>query len=327
MTGTRVATMQAAVITEPGRIELASVPMPEPGEGQVRIKLEGCGVCASNIPPWEGREWFSYPMAPGALGHEGWGIVDAVGEGVSEFREGDRVAFLSDKSYAEYDLANADSVVRIPDSLAGQPFPGEPLGCAMNIFRRSGINPGDKVAIVGIGFLGSLLSRLASDAGATVLALDRKQSSLNTAAVMGAKRGVLMDDHWRIIEEVKGLTDGRFCDVVIEATGKQWPLDLAAELTKERGRLIVAGYHQDGLRQVNMQLWNWRGLDVINAHEREHQVYIQGIRDAIDAVASGKLDPRPLYAHRLPLHRLDEALTLTQTRPEGFMKALVEMEG
>ena len=65
------------------------------------------------------------------------------------------------------------------------------------------------------------------------------------------------------------LTGGRFCDVVIEAVGKQWPLDLAAELAGERGRLIIAGYHQDGLRQVNMQLWNWRGLDVINAHQRD----------------------------------------------------------
>jgi len=54
---------------------------------------------------------------------------------------------------------------------------------------------------------------------------------------------------------------------VIEAAGQQWPLDLATELTRERGRLIIAGYHQDGPRQINMQLWNWRGLDVINAHE------------------------------------------------------------
>ena len=75
---------------------------------------------------------------------------------------------------------------------------------------------------------------------------------------------------------VKELTGGAFCDRVIEAVGKQWPLDLAAELTRERGRLIVAGYHQDGPRQVNMQLWNWRGLDVINAHERDPEVYMRG---------------------------------------------------
>jgi len=113
--------------------------------------------------------------------------------------------------------------------------------------------------------------------------------------------------------------------VVIEATGKQWPLDLAAELTRERGRLVIAGYHQDGPRQVNMQLWNWRGLDVINAHERDPQVYVAGIREAIAAVCDGALDPLPLYTHTLPLERLTEGLTLTAERPDGFIKALVLM--
>jgi threonine dehydrogenase-like Zn-dependent dehydrogenase len=112
---------------------------------------------------------------------------------------------------------------------------------------------------------------------------------------------------------------------VIEAVGKQWPLDLAGELTRERGRLIVAGYHQDGPRQVNMQLWNWRGLDVINAHERDPRRYVDGIRRAVGAVEEGRMDPAPLYTHRYPLDRLQEALEATRDRPEGFMKALVTM--
>jgi threonine dehydrogenase-like Zn-dependent dehydrogenase len=132
-----------------------------------------------------------------------------------------------------------------------------------------------------------------------------------------------MHDHWAIIEQVKALTGDAMCERVIEAVGKQWPLDLAAELTRERGRLIVAGYHQDGPRQVNMWLWNWRGLDVINAHERDPKVYAQGIREAVDAVASGRLDPSPLYTHRFPLERLGEALDATRDKPDGFLKALV----
>ena len=140
---------------------------------------------------------------------------------------------------------------------------------------------------------------------------------------MGAAETVPMDDHNRIIERVKELTGGVFCDRVIEAVGKQWPLDLAAELTRERGRLIVAGYHQDGPRQVNMWLWNWRGLDVINAHERDREVYMRGIREAVAAVASGRLDPRSLYTHSFPLDRLDDALDATRDRPDGFLKALV----
>jgi threonine dehydrogenase-like Zn-dependent dehydrogenase len=317
--------MKAAVLTGPGQIDIRDVAIPAPGPGQVRIRLEGCGVCASNLTPWSGPEWMQFPTEPGALGHEGWGVVDAVGEGV-HMPLGRRVAALSFRSYAEYDVADEASVIGLPDVLDGQAFPGEPLGCAMNIFRRSNIKAGETVAIVGIGFLGAILTRLASRAGARVIAVSRRPFSLELARRMGAGQTIPMDDHYAIIETVRGLTDGRFCDCVIEAVGKQWPLDLAAELTRERGRLIIAGYHQDGPRQINMQLWNWRGLDVINAHERDSRLYVQGIGEALQAVTSGELDPRPLYTHTFPLERLDEALNATRDRPDGFLKALVLMQ-
>jgi threonine dehydrogenase-like Zn-dependent dehydrogenase len=215
-------------------------------------------------------------------------------------------------------------VVKLPPELADQPFPGEPLGCAFNIFRRADIHAGQTVAIVGIGFLGALLTRLATDAGARVIAISRRDFSLDVAKEFGAAETIPMTDHNQIIERVKELTGGKFCERVIEAVGKQWPLDLAAELTAERGKLIVAGYHQDGPRQVNMWLWNWRGIDVINAHERDPQTYMDGIREAVEAVASGRLDPSPLYTHRFKLDELAQALDATRDRPMGFLKAIIE---
>ena len=317
------ATMRAAVLTGPGALKIEERPVPEPGPGQVRIRLEGCGVCASNLAPWAGPEWMEFPTEPGALGHEGWGTIDAVGEDVEGSAVGDRVAALSFASYADYDLAEAENVVKLPESLAGRPFPGEPLGCAMNIFRRSAIEPGQNVAIVGIGFLGAVLTRLATDAGARVIAISRRPFSLEVARRMGAAETLPLEDHYQIIQRVKDLTGGNMCERVIEAVGKQWPLDLASELVRERGKLIVARYHQDGPRQVNMQLWNWRGIDVINAHERDPEAYAQGIRDAVEAVASGRLDPTPLYTHSYSLDRLGDALDATRDRPDGFLKALV----
>jgi threonine dehydrogenase-like Zn-dependent dehydrogenase len=328
----RASTMRAAVVRAPGVAEVVEVPVPKPKAGQVRVRLGGCGVCASNVPPWEGREWFQYPMPPGQLGHEAWGVIDDVGEGVAGFSAGQRVALLSNNAYAEYDVAASDQVVALRPPLDGRPFPAEPLGCAMNIFARSDVRPGQTVAIVGVGFLGAILARLASEAGARVIAVARRPFALDVARGMGAHELVPMDDHWKVISRVAELTGGSggydvrgFCDRVIECTGKQWPLDLAAELCGVRARLVVAGYHQDGLRQVNMQLWNWRGLDVVNAHERDPKVYLDGMRAAVDAVASGRLDPSPLYTHRFPLERLGEALDMTKQRPDGFMKALVMM--
>ena len=75
-----------------------------------------------------------------------------------------------------------------------------------------------------------------------------------------------------------------------------------------------------------MQLWNWRGLDVINAHERDTAVYRTGIEAAVRAVESGLLAPSALYTHRFALDEIGQALEMTRARPVGFMKALVMMQ-
>jgi threonine dehydrogenase-like Zn-dependent dehydrogenase len=319
----KVKTMCVAQIDNPETASVISVPVPEPGKGEVRIRLEGSGVCASNIPVWEGRKWFTYPIEAGNPGHEGWGRIDALGEDVKGLEVGQRVACLSYNAYAEYDIAKADAVVKLPSFLDDKPFPGEPLGCAMNIFNRSDIRKGQKVAIVGAGFLGALLIQLAKSAGAEVIAVSKREFSLQTAIQEGADHAIPMDNHCVIIDQVKELTNGQFCERVIEVTGKEWPLNLSIELTAERGKLIVAGFHQDGMRQVNVQMLNWRGIDMISAHERDPQQYIQGIRDAIKAIENGQMDPFPLFTHTFPLKEIKEAFNCLKERPDGFIKALI----
>ncbi|WP_277981645.1 MDR/zinc-dependent alcohol dehydrogenase-like family protein [Sphingomonas phyllosphaerae] len=317
--------MAAAVLMAPRRFELREAPVPRPGTGEVRVRLEGCGVCASNVEPWEGQPWSTYPSEAGGMGHEGWGVVDALGEGVSDVALGDRVTMLSGHSFAPYDVAAVDQLVRLPAGLDGRAFPGEPLACAMNIFRRSAIEPGQTVAIVGIGFLGAVLTKLASDAGARVIAISRRAESLALATRYGAAETIAMDDHWAIIERVKELTGEALCARVIEAVGKQWPLDLASAITGFGGRLIVAGYHQDGPRQVNMQDWNWKGIDVINAHERDPRVNRRGLEEAVEAVASGRIDLAPLLTHHFPLGALNDAIAATRDKPHGFVKAVIDL--
>lgn len=337
--------MQAATIAAPGRIEMQRLRTPEPGPGQVRIRIEHCGICGSNLPVWEGREWFEYPLPPGQPGHEACGYIDAIGEPIetselppldpdcratlrhgvsSDLRIGQRVAVLSTSAFAPFDLADASGVLPLPELLDGQPFPGEALGCAMNIFRRAGIQRGQVVGIVGVGFLGALLTQLATEVGAHVIAISRRPFSRQIARRMGARETFPMNEE--TIANVARVTDGQLCDVVIEAVGQQRPLEIASEMVRERGRLVIAGYHQDGPRQINLQQWNWRGFDVINAHERDPRVYLEGIALAIEAVSSGRLDPTPLYTHRFALEDLGEALEMARTRPDGFLKAIVSID-
>lgn len=318
--------MAAAVIARPGCVELCELPIPEPGPRQVCVRLEGCGVCSTSVAAWLGDEGFSYPLAPGAPGGEAWGRVVEVGEEVTGLSPGHRVGVLTGTGFAEYAVVDANRVVLLPESLDPMPFPAQALGGAVNVFRRSFIENGDTVTVIGVGFLGALLTQLAVLAGARVIAIGRRPFALRLAKQFGASIAVVQKepaDHPRVLETIREMNDGHWSDVTIETTGAQDTLDLAAELTRERGRLVVAATHRDGPRLVDMALWNQRGFDVINAHESSLEILREGMREAASAVECGLIDPAPLYTHRFSLARLDDALRLADERPAEFMKALV----
>jgi threonine dehydrogenase-like Zn-dependent dehydrogenase len=271
--------MRAAVVSGPRRVTAVEERVPQAGPSQVLIRVEGCGVCGSSLPLWEGRDWFAYPAEPGAPGHEVWGRLE----------DGRRVAALSYHGFAEWDVAREDEVVELPPELDGLPFPGEALACGVNVARRAGVFQGARVAVVGMGFLGTTVARLLGDVTEV-----RRDSPV----------------------------DGDF-DVVIEAAGTQAALDTASRLVTTGGRLVIAGYHQDGPRTVDMQSWNWRGIDVVNAHDRDAQVVVEGMREAVRLAASGGLDVDALVTHRLSLSELGRAFDLAAARPGGFLKAVV----
>ncbi len=235
---------------------------------------------------------------------------------------GDPVTALAYHGYSELDVADAGAVVRLPPALAGRPILGEPLACAVNVARRAGVARGDVVVLVGAGFLGALLLQLVRRARpGRLIAVSRRPSARDLARAAGADEVLSYADD--VDGRIAALTGGRLADVVIEATGRQEPLDLAARLVRVRGRLVIAGYHQDGARTVNMQLWNWRGLDVVNAHERDPAIYRRGMEEGVALAAAGELDLEPLLTHRFPLADINRAFATAAARPDGFLKALV----
>jgi 2-desacetyl-2-hydroxyethyl bacteriochlorophyllide A dehydrogenase len=315
--------MRAAVIDRPGTISIVEATAPEPGPGQVQVRLHGSGLCGSNLPVWEGRPWFNYPLPPGAPGHEGWGRIEQLGDGVTHLSVGDSVAVLSQRAFAELDIAEANQVVPIAPTLAASPFPAEAIACGVNVMRRAQVTAGQRVAVVGVGFLGAVLVRLSTLAGAHVTAISRRRFALDVAASLGAQQQVVLSDTWTTINEAKAAAHNQEFDVVFEVTGLQPPLDVASQLTATRGRLVIAGYHQDGPRQVDMQMWNWRGIDVINAHERDAQVYVHGMKEAARLVESGALPLDVLITHVFPIEAAAEAFKCAVERPDGFLKAAV----
>jgi threonine dehydrogenase-like Zn-dependent dehydrogenase len=136
------------------------------------------------------------------------------------------------------------------------------------------------VVVIGIGFLGAVLVQLAVRKGARVIAVSRRRSARDVARRCGAVAAIPFDRPEAVAAELRKVCGDTTCERVIEAAGAQATLDPATVLTGEYGRLIIAEYHQDGPRQVNMQLWNWRAIDVINAHERNTATSTDGMRDA-----------------------------------------------
>jgi NADPH2:quinone reductase len=290
------ATMRAAVLVAPGALRVERGARAEPGTGQVLVRIEGCGVCGSSLPLWEGRPWFSYPVTAGEPGHEGWGTVELLGPDADESLLGRRVALLSSRAFAEYDLAAADEVVPLPRELDRVPFPGEALACVVNAFRRSDVAEGQTVAIVGMGFFGRAYAQVARAAGADVVEI-RRDSDCSA---------------WT-----------ERCERVLEAAGNQEALEVASQLVAPHGRLVIAGYHQDGRRSVDLQSWNWRGIDVVNAHERDPAVVVDGLREAVRLTLAGIFDVEALLTHRFPLDRAAEAFHAASRRGRGFVKAWV----
>jgi threonine dehydrogenase-like Zn-dependent dehydrogenase len=132
-------------VTGPGQVEVVTLPLPEPGPGEVRVRLEGCGVCASNLEPWAGPDWMQLPdRARAALGHEGWGVVDALGEGVEGLEVGERVAVLNQHGYASHDVVRADQAVRLPARARRHALPGRGLRLRHEHLRAADIGPGTR---------------------------------------------------------------------------------------------------------------------------------------------------------------------------------------
>ncbi len=301
-------------------IEEASIPSLEADE--VLMHVKACGVCTSELYLWNGK--FKNVVFPSYLGHEPSGVIEEVGRNVGGFNVGDHVTFLSETGcFAEYAKAKKSNIVKIANNIPFEEALGEPIACAVNGIRRSNIQFGDNVVVIGCGFMGLLLIQLASlRSPSSIVAIDINDERLKLAADLGADLTINPREA-DAVKYVMGITNGKGADVVIEATGEQKPLDMATEMVKIRGRMVIFGYHVGELRSINMQMWNWKGLDVINAHERESEVYMEGMRIGIMLLSKGKIKLKPLITHKYPLEEINRAFNDMDMKIKGLIKAAV----
>jgi L-iditol 2-dehydrogenase len=304
-----------ARLVAPRTFELITQPIGTPPPGTVRVRILACGVCASELHAVE-ETLESYPVP---MGHEPVAIVESVGEGVDDLTEGMRVTGGFGPSFAEHVIAQRAHVVVVPDGLRTEDAIGEPLGCVIEGRRRTPVLAGDRVALVGAGYMGLLMLQVLANSGAgELVVVDARAGARTAAREFGASE--TLDP-----EEASSNDMKEAFDVVFEAAGIQSGLDLATRLVREHGIVSILGYHQGAPRSVDMQTWNWKAIDVINAHVRRRDYLNEAIRRGLELVRLGRIDPGKLVTHRFGLDGVGDAFGALAAKPDGYIKSIVVM--
>jgi 2-desacetyl-2-hydroxyethyl bacteriochlorophyllide A dehydrogenase len=287
--------------------------LPDPGYGEVLLKVLVSGVCASEVADWTAGPGDDGDAGGLVLGHEPVGEVVAVGPDVTAFAAGDLVTGRVDAAFADLAIGDVRDLVPVPPGLDPAEALGEPLGCVVEALRRTRLDTGDRVAVVGTGFMGLVLLQLLRHAGTRqVVAIDPRPDAREQALIHGADAAAAPG-------EVD--TDGDF-DVVVEASGTAPGLDLATTLVRPHGVLSIMGYHQEP-RTVDLRTWNWKAIDVVNAHVRDRDRLRESVRRGLDLVAAGRIDVGALVTHRFALDQVDAAFEALVAKEPGFVKAAI----
>ncbi len=314
--------MRYSQLIAPRTSEVVAAPTPDPGPGEVLVRVMASGVCASELHPWaDGR-----PGYPHRFGHEPMGMVQAVGPDVTRFRVGEQVTGLFQGAYADLCLAQEDVLLPVPDCIAEENALGEPLACLVNAQRRTPVELADRIALIGLGYMGlGMLQLLKLRGPSRIVAIDVREEAREAAMRLGADESYdpsQLPDAYKITSFADWDSDRGF-DVVIEGSGTQPGLTLAGEMVGVHGVLSILGYHQGGPRQVQVGMWNWKAIDVVNAHVRRRSDLMESMRIGLELTAKGLIDLGALVTHRYTLDEVDRAYTDLQEKPPGFIKAVV----
>ncbi len=330
--------MHSVYVKAPFQFDFREEPVPEPGAGEVRVRVAFCGVCGSDltIARTLATEWMP-------VGHEVSGVVDAVGPGVRHVAAGDRVAldcgnscgvcaacragqprrctgllgFYGARSgFAEYLVAAAQNVHPVGDLDLKTASLLEPFGVAMNLYRSLEIDFLDDVLLIGPGPIGLLALAACQARGARSLtAVGRRPSvRLDLAAGLGARTAVTDDP--------AGAFPARFDKVIVTAAPETLPAALAA--CRMNGVIAFCGLGAAGVASV--------ALDWDTVHDKNVQIRPMGdtpgmLPQAIELLRRGTLDPAALITHTFPREEIPAAFALNETARDRVGKVVIAVGG
>ena len=338
--------MKAVVLTKPNQFGFAEVPEPrlEPGDALVRVKA--CSLCGTDTRILEGKKTKGVRY-PSIIGHEIAGIVEKIEPGGpneaagSAYKTGDRVAIapvipchacrycLEGRENAcakrraigyEYDGGFAELVrvpaaavgfghlARVPDRLGlAEAALAEPLACCLNGTRKAAVGIGDRCLILGAGPIGLMHAGLCRAAGAELVVVSEPNAERRARAAAFGADLALDPTAVDLTAEVKRLSGGEGMDVVIMAIGVPALINASLGLLRKGGRLnLFAGFPDKGEASIEANLIHYNEISVTGTSAATRLDYKQ----ALELIASGRIDAAGLVTHRFPLERFGEAFAL-----------------
>jgi 2-desacetyl-2-hydroxyethyl bacteriochlorophyllide A dehydrogenase len=335
-------------------MRVVDVDRPHPGRGEIVVKIAYTGICGTDIEIYTGRMPFIklglIPL-PQTLGHEWSGIVDEIGESVTEFAPGDRVTgdvtiscrvcefckqgrynicpnrrsvgiIRKDGAFAEYLVMPVHHVYKLPQTLSLEEAAlAEPASCAVHGVRRMGVGPGDLIVVVGDGTIGLLALQAARAAGASkVVMIGSHDSKLALARQIGAEDTVNRhrdDVRQAPLDRLGGKADG-----VVEASGNTAAVEPALRLLRPGGRMVIISLYHEPVPTLDM------------AFVAANEIVITGtlagpniFPGLLRLMADGIIRTKPLITHRLVLEHVPEAFQKIADRAEPSVKMMVTQDG
>ena len=320
--------MKAMVYHGNRDLRLETVSDPVPAQGEALLKVDYCGICATDIEEYVyGPKFLDEDKMPIITGHEVTATVVEAPRGAAGPGPGTRVAlntvltcgtcfwcsmgetqqceqftvvgFDRDGGLAEYLTWPADELIPLPDNVSSEAAALiEPSGVAHHCVQRAGIRPGETVAVVGAGTVGTLTMQIAKAQGARVFAVDVKRMSLDLASNLGAE--VAINAAEEDAEEIlKGLTEGRGPDVVIDAAGApNTPADCLRYVRRGGRVVLVAIYTSTPEFDFNSIVAQEKTVIGTIAYTRAN------VQASVDLIASGKLKTTPLITDQIGLEEV-----------------------
>ena len=347
------ATMQAAVYRGVNDVRLETVPVPKIGAGELLIRVHSCGVCGTDLK----KISTGSHSAPRIFGHETSGVVAAVGDGVRDYRVGDRVMVFhhipcrqcfycqnktfaqcatykkvgctagfepSGGGFAEYvrvmDWIVEHGTVRIPGDISfEQAGFVEPVNTCMKGIEALGLRPSEKVLTIGQGPIGIILSVLARRAGATLITTDLYPERLRIGSSFGLD--IPIDaSRANVVEQVRELTEGRGADAVILAVGGNALIRTAMDAARPGGRILLFAQTQHGEAVIDPAAVCVDEKTLVGSYSASVDLQEESVR----FVMNREMDLERLISHRFPLDQGTQALDLAAHPLPSSMKIVIQ---